>query len=186
MERISFGLAIGVALIGAGFASEAQAATATATVNAKIVKPLALTGGGTIAIGTLITPTAATFSNTFTIQPSATQTGTYCQTGFTCSGTPTAAMFNLQGSNNTPLNLTIPLTVTLTNTSWTGGGAAPTLTLTTNNNVAANNATGVYVTTLPNSGFPGTDYYVGGSLTVTQATAGGTYSGTFTVTADYQ
>jgi hypothetical protein len=95
-------------------------------------------------------------------------------------------MFNLQGSNNTPLNLTIPLTVTLTNTSWTGGGAAPTLTLTTNNNVAANNATGVYVTTLPNSGFPGTDYYVGGSLTVTQATAGGTYSGTFTVTADYQ
>ena len=42
------------------------------------------------------------------------------------------------------------------------------------------------MTTLPNSGFPGTDYYVGGSLTVTQATAGGTYSGTFTVTADYQ
>ncbi|QNN64888.1 DUF4402 domain-containing protein [Sphingomonas rhizophila] len=164
----------------------AKAATANATVNAKIVKPLVLTGGGTIAIGTLITPSTATFSNTFTIQPAATQTGTYCQTGFTCSGTPTAAMFNLQGTNNTPLNLTIPLTVTLTNTSWTGGGAAPTLTMTTSNSLAANNASGVYVTQLPNSGFPGTNYYVGGSLTITQATEAGSYSGTFTVTADYQ
>ena len=166
--------------------SQAQAATATAQASAKIVKPLVMTGGGTIALGTIITPSAATFSGTFTIQPAATQTGTYCQSGFSCSGTPTSAMFNLQGTNNTPLNLTIPLTVTLTNTSWTGGGAAPTMTLNTTNSVAANNATGVYVMSLPNSGFPGTDFWVGGSVVVNQATQGGTYQGTFTVTADYQ
>jgi hypothetical protein len=179
---------IAAAAIAAALAlpSQAGAATASATVTAKIVKPLVMTGGGTIALGTLITPSAATFSNTFTIQPAATQTGTYCQTGFTCSGTPTAAMFNLQGTNNTPLNLTIPLTVTLTNTSWAGGGAAPTMTLNTTNSIAANNGSGVYVMSLPNSGSPGLDFWVGGTVAVTQATAGGSYSGTFTVTADYQ
>ena len=165
---------------------QAQAVTANATTTVKIVKPLVMTGGGTIAFGQLITPSAATFSNTFTIQPAATQTGTFCQTGFVCSGTPTAALFNLQGTNNTPLNLTVPLTVTMTQTGFTGTGAAPTLTLNTTNSVSANNASGVYVMSLPNSGFPGTDIYVGGSLVVTQTAAGGSYSGTFTVTADYQ
>lgn len=174
------------ALFAVALPGQAQAVTASATVSAKIVKPLVLTGGGTISIGTLITPSTATFSNTFTIQPALTQTGTYCQTGFTCTGTPAAAMFNIQGTNNTPFNLTVPLTVTLTNTSWTGGGAAPTMTLNTTNSVAANNATGVYVMTVPNSGAPGRDFYVGGSVTITQATEGGSYSGTFTVTADYQ
>ena len=173
-------------LLAAALPAPAQAVTATATVSAKIVKPLVLTGGGTISIGTLITPSAATFSNTFTIQPALTQTGTYCQTGFTCTGTPSAAVFNVQGTNNTPFNLTVPLTVTLTNTTYTGGGAAPTMTLNTTNSVSANNVSGVYVMTVPNSGAPGLDFYVGGSLTVTQATAGGSYAGTFTVTADYQ
>ena len=187
MTRLhKFGATAAAIALGLAAPSSAEAATATANVTAKIVKPLVMTGGGTIALGTLITPSAATFSNTFTIQPAAAQTGTYCQTGFTCSGTPAAAMFNLQGTNNTPLNLTIPLTITLTNTSWTGGGTTPTMTLNTTNSVAANNATGIYVMQLPNSGFPGRDFWVGGSLTVTDTTAGGSYSGTFTVTADYQ
>lgn len=165
---------------------QANAASVNATATAKIVKPLVMTGGGTLAFGQLITPSTATFSNTFTVAAAATQSGTYCQTGFTCSGAPAAALFNLQGTNNTPLNLTIPLTVTMTNTSWGGTGAAPTITLTTSNSIATNNGTGVYVTTLPNSGSPGRDFYVGGAMTVTQASEGGSYSGTFTVTADYQ
>ena len=164
----------------------AQAASANASTTVKIVKPLTMTGGGTVAFGQLITPSAATFSNTFTVLPAATQTGTFCQTGFTCSGTPAAAMFNLRGTNNTPLNLTVPLSVTMTFVGWTGGGAAPTLAMNTTNSVAANNGSGIYVTTLPNSGAPGLDFYVGGSLNITQATADGNYSGTFTVTADYQ
>ena len=39
---------------------------------------------------------------------------------------------------------------------------------------------------LPNSGSPGLNFYVGGSVTIDQATVGGSYQGTFTVTADYQ
>ena len=175
-----------IATAAVALPAQADAATANATTTVKIVKPLVMTGGGTIGFGQLITPSAATFSNTFTISPAATQTGTYCQTGFTCSGTPTAAMFNLQGTNNTPLNLTVPLTVTMTMTGFTGTGAAPTMVLNTTNSVSANNVTGVYVMSLPNSGFPGVDIYVGGTLNVTQATVGGNYSGTFTVTADYQ
>lgn len=163
----------------------AAAATANATVKASVVKPLVMTGGGTINLGTIVTPSSASFSGTFTIQPTATQTGTYCAAGFACSGVPAAAMFNLQGTNKTDINLTIPLSVTMTMVGYTGGGATPTLTLTTRNSVATNNATGIYVMQLPNSGFPGTDFYVGGSVTIDQATVGGSYQGTFTVTADY-
>ena len=38
---------------------------------------------------------------------------------------------------------------------------------------------------LPNSGAPGTNFYVGGNATITQATVEGSYSATFTVTANY-
>lgn len=183
--RTLFTLAASVAALVA-IPAAANAASATATASANIVKPLVMTGGGTLAFGQVITPSTATFSSAFTVQPAATQTGTYCQTGFTCSGTPTAAKFNLQGTNNTPLNLTIPLSVTLTMTGYTGGGTTPTMTIATTNSVATNNASGIYVMQLANSGAPGTDIYVGGAMTVTQATVGGAYAGTFTVTADYQ
>ena len=40
--------------------------------------------------------------------------------------------------------------------------------------------------TLTNSGNPGTDFGIGGRLALTQATQDGSYSGTFSVTANYQ
>ena len=40
--------------------------------------------------------------------------------------------------------------------------------------------------TLTNSGAPGTNFSVGGSITLNSTTADGTYSGTITITADYQ
>jgi hypothetical protein len=40
--------------------------------------------------------------------------------------------------------------------------------------------------TLTNSGNPGTNVQIGGSVTVNSTTPGGTYVGTFNVTADYQ
>lgn len=182
-HRLSIAAALAIALAAP---QAARAANVTATVNAKIVKPLVLTGGQTIGLGTIVTPSTATFSGTFTVQPAATQTGTYCQAAFACAGTPTAAMFNIQGQNNTPLNIAIPLTVTLTATDYSGAGAAPTLTMATSNSLFANNSSGTYTMTLPNSGAPGINFYVGGAITVNQATAGGTYAGTIAITADYQ
>lgn len=182
-KRITTAAAGLLAIVAASMApGAAHAATATATVNAKIVKPLVLTGGGTIGLGNIYTPSAATFSGTFNIAPAAAQGGSYCATGFTCTGAVTAAMFNMQGTNNTPITVTIPLTVTLTNTAV---GSA-TMTLNTTNSIAANSGTGNYSTSLPNSGAPGTDFYVGGSVVVSNSTVEGSYQGTFTVIANYQ
>ncbi|WP_118858118.1 DUF4402 domain-containing protein [Sphingomonas mesophila] len=165
--------------------ASAQAATATATAKANVLKPLQMTGGGTVDFGTIVTPSAATFSGTFTIDAAAAQTSTFCASGFACSGTRAAAMFNLQGSNNANITLNVPTTVTLTLQGATG--TPPTLIFTTRNSVSATNSgTGNYTIQLPNSGQPGRDFYVGGSVTINQSTAGGSYQGTFTVTADYQ
>ncbi|MEO6432753.1 MAG: DUF4402 domain-containing protein [Sphingomicrobium sp.] len=168
-----------------GLPQAAHAVTTTATVKAAVLKPITLTGGGTIDLGTILTPSTATFSGTFTVLAAATQTGTFCASGFSCSGTPAAAMFNIQGTKSNNIGLNIPLTVTLSLTGYTGGGATPTITLNTVNSVSANNATGAYTIQLPNSGTPGLDFYIGGALTLTQATSSGNYSGTVTVTADY-
>lgn len=174
------GLAAAVAMPGA-----AQAATANATVRAQVLKPLVMTGGQTLDLGTIVTPSSATFSGTFTIDAAATQSSTFCAAGFVCSGTVKSAMFNLQGSNNANITLNVPTTVTLTLQG--AAGTPPTLTLTTRNSYSATNSpTGNYTITLPNSGSPGSNFYVGGSVTITEAAAGGTYQGTFTVTADYQ
>ena len=174
------------ALIAFGSApAAAQAATTTATVKAAVLKPITLTGGGTLDLGTILTPSAATFSGTFTVAAASAQTGTFCASGFSCSGTPAAAIFNIQGTKNNNVGVNIPLTVTLSLTGYTGGGPTPTMTLNTTNSLSANNGTGSYTIQLPNSGTPGLDFYIGGSMTITQATVSGNYSGTITVTADY-
>lgn len=180
-RKILFSAAATVAALGS---TGAQAATANATAKANVLKPLQMTGGGTVDFGTIVTPSTASFSGTFTIDAAASQTSTYCASGFACTGTPAAAMFNLQGSNNANITLTVPLNVALTLQGATG--TPPTLTFVTKHSLAANNGTGNYVIQLPNSGAPGLNFYVGGSVTIDQATAGGSYQGAFTVTADYQ
>lgn len=163
----------------------AEAATATATATASVLKPLVMVGGQTISLGNIVTPSTATFSGTFTVDAAATQTSSFCAAGFTCTGTVKSALFNLQGTNNANITLNVPTTVSMVLQGATG--TPPTLTLTTKNSInATNSGTGNYTITLPNSGFPGRDFYVGGSVTVTETTVGGNYLGTFTVTADYQ
>jgi hypothetical protein len=175
------------AVIGAAALAPAaaQAASANATAKANVLKPLQMTGGGTVDFGTIVTPSTASFTGTFTIDAAASQTSTYCASGFACTGTPAAAMFNLQGTNNNNITLNVPTTVTLTLQGATG--TPPTLTFNTKNSISAtNSANGNYTIQLPNSGAPGMNFYVGGSVTINQATVGGSYQGTFTVTADYQ
>lgn len=182
---IKSGLAAAITLAALAAPHAANAATTNATIKAAVLKPITLTGGGTVEFGTILTPSAATFSGTFTIAAAASQTGTFCAAGFSCSGTPASAMFNIQGSKNNTVGVNIPLTVTLSLTGYTGGGATPTITLNTTNSLAANNGTGTYSISLPNSGVPGLDFYIGGSLAITEATQSGNYQGTITVTADY-
>lgn len=177
-----------VALAGLAAAlpgSAASAASGTITTKASVLKPLQLTVGANVDFGTIVTPSAASFTGTFMIDAAASQTSTFCASGFACTGAPVAAKFNLQGTSNNNITVNIPTTVTLTLQGATG--TPPTLTFATRNSISATNSgTGNYTIQLPNSGFPGRDFYVGGSVTITETTAGGNYQGSFTVTADYQ
>jgi hypothetical protein len=88
-----------------------------------------------------------------------------------CSGATIVAQYNLQGSNQQTVRISAP-NVTLTNQS----DSSRTLTLVTDAPAT------VYLT---NSGAPGVNFSIGGSITLNSTTAAGTYVGTFNVTVDY-
>jgi hypothetical protein len=93
-------------------------------------------------------------------------------TNLTCSGTATAAEYNVTGSNNAVVTVTIPASVVITN-------GTDNLTVTTSKSIGA-------TVTMPNSGNAGIDFNIGGSITLASATADGFYQGDIVVTADYQ
>lgn len=88
-----------------------------------------------------------------------------------CTGATGAASYNVQGSRQQVVTISAP-NVTLVNQS----DSTRTLLLTVD---APSNLT------LANSGFPGSDFSIGGSVTLSSATAAGTYVGTFNVTVNY-
>ena len=88
-----------------------------------------------------------------------------------CSGATTVAQYNVQGSNQQTVRISAP-NVTLTNQS----DSSQSLTLVTDKPAT------VYLT---NSGAPGVNFSIGGSVAIDSTTAAGTYVGTFNVTADY-
>jgi hypothetical protein len=90
----------------------------------------------------------------------------------TCSGATQVAKYNVSGTNNQTVTIIAP-NITLVNQS----DATKTLTLT----VDAPSSV-----LLTNSGPPGTDFPIGGSITINSSTADGNYVGTFNVSVDYQ
>jgi hypothetical protein len=101
------------------------------------------------------------------------QTGVLtCGANLICTGAPVAAQFNVSGSKSNTVGISAP-DVTLTNQN----DSTKTLQLT---------LTSPSTITLTNSGAPGTNFFVGGSITLNSTTTDGTYSGTITITADYQ
>lgn len=147
----------------------ATAATITASATASVVKPLILTSLQNLDLGT-ITLGPGTWSNATV---SLTQNGVFsCAANLVCSGAPQVAQFNASGSKSYTVGISAP-NVTLTDQS----DASKTLLLT------LDAPSTIFLT---NSGAPGTNFSVGGSITVNSTTADGTYSGTITVTADYQ
>lgn len=146
-------------------ASPAVAAQTTAVTTVKVVKPVLLAKLQDMDFGTL---GFGTFTGNRTIVLS--QAGVItCAVDVLCSGVSKQARFNLKGSNN--------LVVLLT---YTGG------TLSNGTDSIPFTANGPANVTVPNSGQQGVNFDVGGSLVVSSALVGGIYSGTMTVTADYQ
>lgn len=159
-----------VALGCAQCAATAHAATVNVGVNATALKSLQIAKLRDLDLGT-ITLGPGTWSNA---SVSLSQLGVFVclPLNITCSGATSVASYNVQGSNKGIVGISTP-NVTMVNQA----DSSKTLTLVVDS---------PSLVILPNSGQPGVDFSIGGSITVSSTTTSGTYVGTFNVTADYQ
>jgi hypothetical protein len=148
----------------------ALAATINAQVSASNIKPLVISKIQDLDLGS-ITLGPGVWTNA-TVSISQAGALSCASANLTCSGAPTVAQYNVQGSKQSGVQITAP-NVTLINQS----DSTQTLTLVTDAPASL---------VLTNSGFPGSNFSVGGSVTLSSTTAAGTYVGTFNVSVDYQ
>ncbi|MEN9682820.1 MAG: hypothetical protein RLZZ427_571 [Pseudomonadota bacterium] len=159
--------AVGAALAAASLTTAANAA-ATATATAEVLNSLTLAATGSLEFGQL----AANSGGTVIVNANSTvsQTG-----GLVSNGTRTPAAFSVTGSPNALVTVSLPTSAA----TLTRAGGAETMTLdgfNTNPNGAfqLDGATGAGAFT------------VGGTLHVASGQVPGTYSGTFSVSVEYQ
>lgn len=147
----------------------AAAVTATAAVNANVVKPLELTRVQDLDLGSI-----SLIPGSWSAAVGISQAGvrSCANANLVCSGLTQAAKYQVVGTNKMTVLIQAP-NVTLVNQ------ADSTKTLTLVPDAPRQIA-------LPNSGQPGTIFSIGGSITLTGSTASGDYTGTFNVTAEYQ
>ena len=150
-------------------AAPAHAETVNAEVKAKVVKPLALKALQDLDVGTLVLSPGNWTGATVSLSRSGALT---CPANVTCSGATQVAQYNLSGTNKQTVVISAP-DVSMVNQA----DPSKTLTLVVH---------GPGTIILQNSGEQGTNFPLGGSITVDSTTAGGTYAGTFEVTAEYQ
>lgn len=150
-------------------AAPARAATVNATVTAGGLKPLILTKVADLDLGS-VTLGPGVWSNA-TVSLSQAGALSCGSANITCTGAASVATYNVQGSKQQPVQISAP-NVTLVNQS----DSSQTLTLVTDAPTSL---------VLANNGFPGSDFSIGGSVTINSTTAAGTYVGTFNVTVDY-
>ena len=153
------------ALLAAAPASAAP----SVTVQANVIKPLILTWLQDLDLGSVVLGPGAWSGATVAIS----RAGVFscANPNLTCTGATKAAGYNVSGTNNRTVFISAP-NVTLVNQS------DPTKTLT----LVVDNPGSVMLT---NSGPPGTNFSLGGSITLSSSTESGVYSGTFNVTVDY-
>jgi hypothetical protein len=167
VATLSWLLAVPIPFVGIG--APARAATITASVNASVNKPLVLTKVQDLDLAT-VTLGPGVWSNA---KISISQAGalTCGSANVVCTGAPMVAKYNVQGSKQQAVQISVP-NVTLVNQN----DSTKTLTLVTDAPATI---------TLANSGFPGSNFSIGGSITLNSTTASGTYVGTMNVTVDY-
>ena len=155
------------ALLGAMTAGHALAATTVVQASANVTKPLTLSVKQNLDIGTV---TLAGASGSYTVSIS--MAGTLsCPSPLICTGAARPAIFNTSGSNGQTVRISAvqsDLTNASDGTKIRFTPAAPASVL------------------LTNSGFPGKDFNVGGSIAIPSTATDGLYSGTIEVTVDYQ
>jgi len=154
-------------------ATEAAAApvnaTSNATAKARILKPLVLASTANFDLGIIVLAGSGSYTATVSLDRANTFNCDGNSGNVTCSGTHTRASYNVAGTQGQSV------TIASGPVSMTNG--TDTLTLTPDHNTTV---------ALTNSGAPGTDFFVGGSLSIPSTTSDGVYTGTFALTADYQ
>lgn len=154
--------ALAAAAATAAFASTgAQAATATATAKAQILRQITVTKTADLDFGTIVT--AATPS-TVIVSTGGVRT---CGVGLVCTNAVSAGAFTIVGTTGATVTIASDPTVSLTS--------------------GANSMTATLLTSAATRVLTGTDAFnVGGTLAVGGNQADGAYTGTFTVTVNYQ
>jgi len=149
----------------ASFGTAAQAAaTATGTATAEILTTLTLTATRSLDFGQVAVNGAGTLD--------VTSAGSTCSALLVCTGTATTATFDVTGSAGSAYGATVPAgSITLTSL----GGDTMTV-----DNFAADYPVG---TTLVGGA---SSFEVGGRLNVGASQPAGVYSGTFSVSVEYQ
>jgi hypothetical protein len=162
--------AAAVALTLTATTAQAASPSAQATGTARIYKPLTIQKTQDLDFGTIVLAGASFTGEVVRVNTSGPVT---CGSGggnVTCGGAPTPAKFHLVGSNNAAVTVTSP-SFNLTGPSTLV--VTPTSTTQTVNLGAAGLTTGI-------------DVLLGGSISLASTTPDGVYTGTWTVTADYQ
>lgn len=135
------------------------------SATARIIRPLTLTATGSLNFGTIVM-NGVTANRTVTLNANGSIT---CATELVCDANGAVPTYNVRGTNGQTVNI-------IKNTSTLTGSNGGSLTLTP---VGANSVL------LTSSGAPGTDFAIGGSITVGTATVDGVYTGTVDVQVDY-
>lgn len=147
-------------------ANAAHAASAQANAKANILRQITVTKTADLDFGTIV---AGSTASTVAVDAAGART---CGAGLVCSGTTTAAKFEIGGANGQTVNISSDATVTL------------------NNGVAGNTMSAALapsVSTMLLTATPANNpFYVVGTLSVGASQAEGVYQGTFNVNVNYQ
>lgn len=138
-----------------------------AEARARILKPLVLRGTQNLLFGDIVVGTVVGTQTVVIDHSTGLRSG--CTNGLTCSGTVQRAIYNIEGSNGA--------TVTVDSTPSDLENATLDVLQFTPNHPAN--------VTLVNSGNPGTNFFVGGEITVDTNTPEGLYVGEMEITVQY-
>lgn len=135
------------------------------SASARIIRPLTLTATGSLNFGTIVM-NGVTANRTVTLNADTTIT---CATELVCAANGTVPTYNVRGTQGQTVN------IIKTASSLTGSNGGS-LTLT---------PVGASSVLLTNSGAPGENFAIGGSIVIGAATVDGVYTGTVDVQVDY-
>ena len=162
-------LAATVLVTTPAFAAPVGVTGAPPSATARIIRPLTLTSTGSLNFGTIVL-NGVTGNRTVALNDSNVLDCGASTTELQCSGATSVPTYNVRGTNGQVV--TIIKTATL-------------LTNSTDSTTLSMTPTGLPTVLLTNSGSPGKDFNIGGTIVIGAATTDGVYSGVVNVTVDY-